>query len=1256
MPLNTDFNISPYFDDYDVNKNYHRVLFRPSVAVQARELTQLQTILQNQVERFGNWAFKNGDIVSGCAVYDLPSVPYIRLTDFASNGSANTSPLDVTDYINAVATSATSGLKAKVVFANAGFTTNYPETNILYVNYINTGTSGETQFSNSELLTFELVDIAGNTALTNVYTFSNAAGQVSSGNAHGITVSEGVVFINGNFVRVSNSTFGLVNTYGTYAGNSVVGFTLLEEIITENQDSSLLDNALGYSNENAPGAHRLKLTPQIVSLDPVVAANTKGFNPIGTYNYGAFVNKSVAGSNLYSIVGDVVAKRTYEESGNYVVNPFVVDTITSAGIGSEIQASNSQFVLGRISPGVGYAQGKRVELLKTSYINMRRGIDTAVSKSQLISFNYENYFILNEVAGSFEFDKTQTVQLYNEPQQAVTNRTFSATTPVGSNIGTALMRCFKLASGKPGSNTAQYFLHVFNISLTQGYNTNQVKSVYYDGTVKGVGDVISDGVIGTDKKTQLYSFGVTGLKNLRDEDNNVNTEYVYRTKSSGNMSLTGNVTVTLTTSATGGTDYLPYGVGILTDITASDFLLIATANVDSSSLTGTVNVNTTSTNVTGTATLFNTYFTSGDQIKVDNTIRTVTAVTNNTFLTVDSPFALSNAAGNYYKSYIKGKVLPIAKNVAGPNGFIEVTNSTSFTISSGQIPSSGLTVDIIYDVNRTVTVPAKKTIRKNRFVKINTASNPNGPWCLGFSDIHKVSKIYATTNGSYTTSGIDVSDYFTYETGQKDTHYDYGYLYSKGSYDTTNTQLLVQLDYFTANISSGVGFFTVESYPVDDANTANTNAIQTKDIPLYVNETGSKLNLRDYIDFRTPSNSTSTDTGDVDLSNSAQITAAISSASLNPSSNLVLYIPTNGLNFPSYSKNFQADYTRYLGRKDLVMITSDNLLKVKEGVSSDAPQTPLFPDNAMPLATINIPPYPSLSSDQVGEFLTLNQKSRSLIRDTSTAISGSMVTNRRYTMKDIGTLDQRITNLEYYTQLSLLEKKAKDLTVTDANGLDRFKNGIFVDPFTDRSLGDVSNPEYSIAIDTSKGVARPQIIREFVDIQFNDSAPSSNVVQTGRLVTLDYDEVFFMAQPYATKFRNSALVAFAWNGKVILIPNYDNHQDLNNTGSINITIDNSTPWKDFAKSPFATTFGDWRTTTETTSNTVIDGVPKNINFTAKGGQFGGGGKSQAFINNVIAAVKQQAAAAGIDPNLVVGNLTINYLNWSTKKVEQVIKA
>ena len=73
-----DFNISPYYDDYDSSKGYHRVLFKPSFAVQARELTQLQTILQNQVKYTSD--FNNGKaLIPGEIVLDT-DLSYVALT------------------------------------------------------------------------------------------------------------------------------------------------------------------------------------------------------------------------------------------------------------------------------------------------------------------------------------------------------------------------------------------------------------------------------------------------------------------------------------------------------------------------------------------------------------------------------------------------------------------------------------------------------------------------------------------------------------------------------------------------------------------------------------------------------------------------------------------------------------------------------------------------------------------------------------------------------------------------------------------------------------------------------------------------------------------------------------------------------------------------------------------------------------------------------------------------------------------------
>lgn len=1275
MPIKTDLNVAPYFDDYNSNNQYYRVLFRPSVAVQARELTQVQSILQNQIESFGNWAFKNGDIVSGCSITDDPLVDFVRLADKQTNGSL----YDTTLFANAQVVSDSSNLTAIILTSNNGLAYNYPSTKIAYIKYINTGDNGEKVFhSNStsnnvpETLTFYKIPRTGNSVadtIAVVNTFTNSSVQTAVGRAHGIHVDAGVVYLNGTFVQVLSPTYGIVNTYGTYAGNNVVGFQLNETIVTDAQDGNLVDNALGYPNENAPGAHRLSLKPELISIDPDVVTSANGFNSIVTYNYGAMVSKS-SKADAYSIVADVLAKRTYEESGNYVVNPFVVDAIS--GSSSIVTGLDPNHFLGRINPGKGYAQGYPVGYDSTKYLQMRRGVDTTSVEYQQITFNYGSYYVLNEVAGSFAFDKSQTVDLYDNYLQAVTTRSFTNLTPsaTGANtinnngvctadkIGTATLKCFTYNNGNPGSNTSQYVLHVFNFNMKAGRSPNDVKSVFYNGAVKGVGDVAVAGVQSPLTKNQLFSFGlkdnVTGLKNLRTSGNNLRTEYTYRTKVSKTLSTSGDVTVTIDASpfsATGGTDILPYGVGVLPQLDTASFSLIATANVDSVTLTGTTSGNATSKTVTGSGgTTFTSTFNVGDQIKIGSDVRTITAIANDTSLTVDAVWP-STLSTSYKKAYIAGKIIPITTYTTGPSSFIQINSATSFTINTSEIPSAGLNVDVVFDVLRTGVSPAKKKINKNRFVKLDTSSNPAGPWCLGVSDIHQVKAIYGanSTSTHYSLSNVDITKYFTFDTGQKDTHYDYGYLYPVPGYKTTQTDtafLLVQLDYFTANTDQGVGFFTVESYPVSDGlpglvtvsstsvigspnttftdsfavteliqvgeelrtisaiansmsltvsspfNNSYTNVpyynydtVQTKDIPLYIDESGNKRPLRNYVDFRIPSVQTAVNTGECDISNSSQVTASLALATENPSSTLTFDVPTGGLNVPSYGRNLQSDYTYYLPRKDIVMFTPDNKIKVKEGLSSLTPQTPLYPDNGMVVAVVNIPAYPSLTNDQRDILLPINQSSTSLIRDTGTSISTNPVTSRRYTMRDIGILDTRISDLEYYQSLSLLEKKATDMSVTDNNGLDRFKNGIFVESFTDYMKSEVSNPEYSFAIDATQSRGRPRIIREVVNIEF-DSPNSTNVTQTGSMITLNYTETPYMVQPWSTKIRSAAHVSLAWNGNVKLYPAFDNQTDQKHTGSINITVDMATPWSDFAKNPMSSVYGDWRTSSSSIS--VVD--------------------------------------------------------------------
>ena len=80
MPQNTNLNRTPYFDDFDAGKNFYRILFRPGYSIQARELTQLQSMLQGQLESVGNSMFKQGQMVIPGEVSYSDTYEYVKLS------------------------------------------------------------------------------------------------------------------------------------------------------------------------------------------------------------------------------------------------------------------------------------------------------------------------------------------------------------------------------------------------------------------------------------------------------------------------------------------------------------------------------------------------------------------------------------------------------------------------------------------------------------------------------------------------------------------------------------------------------------------------------------------------------------------------------------------------------------------------------------------------------------------------------------------------------------------------------------------------------------------------------------------------------------------------------------------------------------------------------------------------------------------------------------------------------------------------
>jgi hypothetical protein len=126
-----------------------------------------------------------------------------------------------------------------------------------------------------------------------------------------------------------------------------------------------------------------------------------------------------------------------------------------------------------------------------------------------------------------------------------------------------------------------------------------------------------------------------------------------------------------------------------------------------------------------------------------------------------------------------------------------------------------------------------------------------GPYDIGFSDVFKVKNIWSKASDFSTSSseGTNVTSDFEIDDGQRNDFYGHGYVTPKAAL-ASGTYLLVELDYFQPDYTLGVGYFSVDSYPINDVNTL-ADQITTAQIPLYnYSGYGIGFDLRNYLDFR----------------------------------------------------------------------------------------------------------------------------------------------------------------------------------------------------------------------------------------------------------------------------------------------------------------------------------------------------------------------------------------------------------------------
>ena len=432
MPQKTNLNVSPYYEDFDANKNFYKILFRPGYSIQGRELTQVQSILQNQVESFGKYAFKQGELVIPGEVGLNTKLDYVKLSSVSEVAISEGDDIvykkyDISQLVGQQLIGLTSGVKATILATTLATETS---ADTIYVNYINSGSSNtEPTFRQGE--TLEVVDgvntpllvvgTDGSVLPTSISITNPDTGEVTSlespamGYGSAVKVEEGIYFVNGYFVRCDQELLVIDEYYNKPSAK--VGFTIKEEIVTPEEDASLYDNAIGSSNYTAPGAHRLKISLQLKEF-ALNAITDKNFIQLLTVSRGQVQSK--VSSTDFSVLEQTLARRTFDESGDYVVDNFSVDirewaqkngnkglyAVDEFGLYNGYDnGTASRKMVASVGPGKAYIKGYEIVNKETKYLEINKARESLSTENvTLKSRGLPSYSITN-VFGSVPLNK-----------------------------------------------------------------------------------------------------------------------------------------------------------------------------------------------------------------------------------------------------------------------------------------------------------------------------------------------------------------------------------------------------------------------------------------------------------------------------------------------------------------------------------------------------------------------------------------------------------------------------------------------------------------------------------------------------------------------------------------------------------------------------------------------------------------------------------------------------------------------------------
>lgn len=1012
-----DLNINPYYDDFDEFKNFHQLLFKPGYAVQARELTQLQTIINDQIKKFGSHIFQQGSVViPGNSFSDLYT-PYVKLE--TSFGGQEIIP---SSFADTVVIGATSGVRA-IVRSYAAATSTDPLT--LYVSYLSGGGT------NGEYSTF----IASEEIYSETDSTVRATVKPTTPTGYGSLafIKSGVFFVNGRFVTVADDTV-IISKYDSIPSCRVL-LKITEEVVSSNEDSTLLDPAAGSYNFAAPGADRLKISLDLATLPLETEVDD---NYVEIMRFRAGVLEEHARYPKYSELEKSLARRTYDESGDYVVSGFSVTvkehlrTRYNDGVFEDINGGNRDKFVYSVEPGKSYIRGFEVEKIAPTTIVADKARTASHVKLKTYSSQprYGQYLYVTELVKLPNFKAREKVELW------------SASTG-GAKIGEAYVYAIDLLEGDATQSKAVYKLFYHDVTLTGTNKLHNVGRVVFASTGSAkvltkynITNITKDFFDAEDSpQDTITNIGSTRTAKVHRFVRSEGSLFVFRHDSTKEIPQEGDF-------ITGSGVNTP--TATVTSIASSfqiGYLPLIPVNVDS--LKSITNESSTYSNLEY-------YAWTNVNITTDGSGNGTATITAATFVQPDTGIVVA----------------------AGPSGIvspakISLLSPTILKITAGP---ANETVTVLAQVKKTGVQPKSKVLTS---LTLNNVV-PSSLISLTVCDLYKVISILDA-------SGNDVSGSYEVDNGQRDFYYDFARLKLVGTLPTSN--LTIQLQYFD-HVGSG-DFFCVDSY-------ATLGVDYIGRIPSYRSTNTSTIySLKSVLDFRPRVD------GNTGLFSSGG--ASLADA---PVVDTILSTPVQ----------------YYVPRVDLIVLDKNGNLTAISGEPNQAPKKPTVPTDSMELYSVFVPAY----------------------TESAKSVVASLVSTKRFTMKDISKLENRISTIERLSILNSLENSVVQTEVIDPiTGLNRFKSGYLVDNFSNPFLvSDVTSSGNTSSFYSKKfGPRKEGFIASAEIFTANGSA---NYRNTNGQFTLPYTETAFIDQNTSTKtLKLNPFSAVSWEGVLTIGPEFD---------------------------------------------------------------------------------------------------------------------